>query len=163
PKRSAADPDFRPVVQARRSPMALSPRSQFSLQAQPPPVAIRFECICRFDARGSASLELSGELDRAGCELFEARLAEAQRASVLVTLDMRRLTFMDVGGYAILAWAAGNSRRDGKLVLTGCGGQVSRLLDLVGLPERVEISPAFSKADAVPPATRLESEAPIGA
>lgn len=63
------------------------------------------------------------------------------RASAVVTLDLRRLTFMDSAGYAALAMAARNSGPDARLVLTGCRGQVRRLLDLVGLPEKVEIRP----------------------
>ncbi|HEX5592287.1 MAG TPA: STAS domain-containing protein [Solirubrobacterales bacterium] len=103
------------------------------------PAAIRFECDCKLDARGSAFLELSGELDRAVCGEFEARLAEAQRASSDVALDLRRLTFMDGAGYTVLARAAEASMPETKIFLTGCAGQVSRLLNLVGLPEKVEI------------------------
>ncbi|HET9197271.1 MAG TPA: STAS domain-containing protein [Solirubrobacterales bacterium] len=82
---------------------------------------------------------MSGELDRAVCCEFEARLAEAVRASATATLDLRRLTFMDSAGYAVLVAAARTSRPEARLVLTGCRGQVRRLLDLVGLPEKVEV------------------------
>lgn len=146
--------------------MSLSPNLKFLVEAQPPSAAIRFECVCKLDARGSASLELSGELDPAVCDQFEARLAEAQRASAVVTLDLRRLTFMDGAGYAVLVRAARPSRPEAKMILTGCTGQVSRLLNLVGLPEGVEMqgSPKPSAVGAVAesPATS-RSEAAIGA
>ena len=123
----------------RRSSMSLSPHRRSLVNEPPPPAAIRFECNYGLDARGSATLELSGELDAAVCGDFESRLAEAQRASGVVTVDMRNLTFMDSAGYAVLVWAARASRPDAKLILTGCAGQVSRLLCLVGLPEKVEM------------------------
>lgn len=119
--------------------MSLSPHLWFPVETQPPAAAIRFECVCKVNARGSASLELSGELDRSVCDQFETRLAEAQRASAIVTLDLRRLTFMDGAGYAVLVRAARPSKPETKMILTGCAGQVSRLLNLVGLPERVEM------------------------
>ena len=88
---------------------------------------------------------MSGELDRAVCPEFEERLAEAMRASGTVTLDLRRLSFMDSAGYAVLVRAARAARPEAKLILTGCAGQVSRLLSLVGLPEKVKM-----KASPVP-------------
>lgn len=102
-----------------------------------PATPVGFECGYQLDSWGSASLELRGELDRAGCEEFEARLAEAQRASTVVNLDLSRLTFMDSAGYAVLYRAARDSRPEAKLLLTGCCGQVDRLLGLLGLPEKV--------------------------
>lgn len=147
--------------------MSLSPRPRFAVEKLPPRVALRFECKCKLDASGPASLELSGELDRAACPEFERRLAEAQRASATVTLDLRRLTFMDSAGYATLVWAARALPPEGKLLLTGCAGQVGRLLDLLGLPEKVEmqappISPALGTA-AGSSATSPGSEAAVGA
>ena len=122
--------------------MSLSPHLRPPVKEPPPPAAIRFECKCKLEATGSACLELSGELDHADCGVFETRLAEAMRASATATLDLRRLTFMDSAGYAVLVAAARASRAEGRLILTGCRGQVSRLLDLVGLPEKVEIQEA---------------------
>lgn len=122
--------------------MSLSPHSSPPVEAPPPPAAIRFECACKLDAQGSAFLELSGELDGAVCREFETQLAEAMRASATVTLDLRRLIFMDSAGYAVLVAAARASRPQARLILTGCRGQVSRLLGLVGLPEKVEIQEA---------------------
>lgn len=134
--------------------MSLSPHHRSPVEARPLSPAIRFECACELDARGSASLVLSGELDRAVSDEFESRLAEAQRASAGVTLDLRRLTFMDSSGYAVIDRAARASTPEAKIVLSGCSGQVSRLLDLVGLPERVEMPR---------PAKPSRSEASIGA
>ncbi|HEX6205482.1 MAG TPA: STAS domain-containing protein [Solirubrobacterales bacterium] len=137
--------------------MSLSPRPNSPFEAPAPPDAIRFECRCKLDARGAATLELSGELDRAVCGEFEKRLVEAQRASTVVILDLRRLTFMDSAGYAALVFAAQDSRPEAKLILTGCAGQVSRLLSLVGLPEKVDFQgPPI-------PATVLGAEAAVGA
>lgn len=137
--------------------MSLSPRPKSPFEAPAPPDAIRFECMCRLDARGVATLELSGELDRAVCGEFEKRLVEAQRASTVVILDLRRLTFMDSAGYAALVFAAQDSKPEARLILTGCAGQVSRLLSLVGLPEKVD----FQKPPI--PATPLGPEAAVGA
>lgn len=144
--------------------MSLSSRSGSQAESRGSADAIRFECACKLDGRGSASLELSGELDRAVCEELEARLAEAQRASAVVTLDLRRLTFMDGGGYGVLVWAAQDARPEAKLVLAGCSGQVRRLLDLIGLPEKVEFAGhSMPSADAaVLSATPLGSGAAIG-
>lgn len=146
--------------------MSLSPHLRFPVKELPPPAAIRFECRCKLDASRSASLELSGELDRAACHEFEGRLAEAQRASDIVTLDLRRLTFMDSAGYAALVWAARASRPEAKLILTGCAGQVSRLLNLVGLPEKVEVQgppmPSAMGTAADTSATSPGPEAAVG-
>lgn len=147
--------------------MSLSSHRRSPVKEPPPPAPVRFECTCRLDARGTASLELSGELDGAVCSQFEKRLAEAQRASAVVTLDLRRLTFMDSAGYAALVWAARASRPEAKLILTGCAGQVSRLLSLVGLPEKVEMqeSPVSVAVDTVADssATSSGSGASVGA
>lgn len=147
--------------------MSLSPHPRSPVEARPPLAAVRFECASKLDAQGSASLELSGELDGAVCREFETQLAEAQRASAVVTLDLRRLTFMDSAGYAVLVVAARNSRSDARLILTGCRGQVSRLLNLVGLPEKVEIqerpTPSVFGVDAKDSATGTGSGASIGA
>lgn len=119
--------------------MSPLPHLRSVVETPAPAAAIRFECTCKLDAWGSASLELSGELDHAVCGEFEARLAEAQRDAAVVTLDLYRLTFMDSAGYAVLVRAARASRPEAKLILAGCGGQVSRLLNLLGLPAKVEI------------------------
>ena len=119
--------------------MSISSHPSSTTKPSAPVASAGFECRCRFDGRGQASLELNGELDRAVCEEFEARLEEAQRASTVVTLDLSRLTFMDSAGYAVLFWAARDSRPKAKLLLAGCGGQVRRLLSLVGLPEKVTL------------------------
>ncbi len=64
---------------------------------------------------------------------------------------------MDSAGYATLVWAAQASTPGAKLILTGCAGQVSRLLSLVGLPEKVDFQgPPI-------PATPLGPEAAVGA
>ncbi|HEY6729529.1 MAG TPA: STAS domain-containing protein [Solirubrobacterales bacterium] len=137
--------------------MFVSPHPRSAIKEPPLPAAVRFECKCKLDACGSATLELSGELDRAVCSEFEKRLAEVQRAATFVTLDLRRLTFIDSAGYAALVFAARDSKPEAKLVLAGCVGQVSRLLNLLGLPEKVEFQ-------GLPiPATPLESEASVGA
>lgn len=147
--------------------MSLSPHPRSPVKEPPSPAALRFECSGKLDAWGSASLELSGELDRAVCSEFELQLAEAQRTSAIVTLDMRRLTFMDSAGFAALVWAARASRPEAKLILTGCTGQVSRLLRIVGLPEKVEMvgSPLPSGVGAIADssATSPESGAAVGA
>lgn len=147
--------------------MSLSPRPRFPVKEPPPLAAVRFECACKLDARGSAFLELSGELDGAVCREFETRLAEAMRASATVTLDLRRLTFMDSAGYAVLVAAARTSRPEARLILAGCGGQVDRLLNLLGLPEKVEMQrppmPSAVVTAADSSATSPGTEASVGA
>lgn len=147
--------------------MSVSSHPSSPVREPPPPAGIRFECKRKLGASGSASLELSGELDRAVCSEFEAQLAEAQRASAIVTLDLRRLTFMDSAGFAALVWAARASSPEAKLILTGCAGQVTRLLNLVGLPEKVEMqtspTPFAVGTVAESSATSPGSEASVGA
>jgi anti-anti-sigma regulatory factor len=74
---------------------------------------------------------------------------------------------MDSAGYAVLVAAARTSRPEARLILTGCRGQVSRLLDLVGLPEKVEIQeqpiPSDLGAGANASATGTGSEASVAA
>lgn len=110
---------------------------------------------------------LSGELDLAGCRLFESRLAEAQRASEVVNLDLSRLAFMDTAGYAVLFEAARRtSEPESRLVLVGCNGQVKRLLDLVGLPEKIEFghdpTSTIRGSDLIAEAIPSGSEAAVG-
>jgi anti-sigma B factor antagonist len=113
------------------------------------------------DARGSTTLELAGELDPAACVEFGSRLAEELRDSRVLTLDLCRLTFMDSAGYAVLLEAARAARPDAELILTGCGGQVMRLLDLIGLPPKVELHPhavpALARGVATPSQLGLEA------
>jgi anti-anti-sigma factor len=147
--------------------MSLSPHPRSPDKEPPSPAVIRFECSCKLDSRGSAFLELSGELDGAVCREFEARLAEAMRASATVTLDLRRLIFMDSAGYAVLVRAARASKPEARLILAGCGEQVGRLLSLVGLPEQVEMQaapiPSAAGAVADPSAASPGSGAAVGA
>jgi anti-sigma B factor antagonist len=93
-------------------------------------------------ADGSARVALSGELDIATAPEFDRALSAAQVRARSVTLDLRRLTFMDCRGLSVLVAAAARARASGDHfeVLRG-PPSVDRLLTLTGFDGGLEISP----------------------
>jgi hypothetical protein len=75
--------------------------------AAPPP----FRCARNADGFGSASVQLSGELDLATAPQVEQTVREAR----LVVLDLRELTFMDCAGMRVIVNAAERPRPDPRL------------------------------------------------
>jgi anti-sigma B factor antagonist len=84
-------------------------------------------------------IALKGEFDLTGVELFKAAVAQVTPAESLV-LDMRDLSFIDSSGLGCLVdvYRRAESER-WSLVLTSPQRQVTTILRLTGLEERLEI------------------------
>jgi len=92
------------------------------------------------DARG-AVLTLSGELDLSSAPELEQAISEAKPDSGRRLLfDLSTLGFMDSTGVSVLIAAKQDADAGGWLVaVRRPNGQVRRLLELVGLLERLEV------------------------
>ena len=100
-----------------------------------------FACV-RVDAGdGSARLALSGELDVATTAELDRALRDAQQRADLVTLDLRRLTFMDCQGLAVLISAATRARESGDRFRVVRGPPcIDRLFELAGADRCLEFA-----------------------
>lgn len=117
----------RAVLAAAPAPDSLAPES--------------FRCVLQHSGRDAAWLTLSGELDLAAAPFFAPRLEYALAGARLVIVDLRRLTFMDSAGLAVIVTGHRRARRSGRrLVLIRGLGQVDRLLQITGLSARLEIT-----------------------
>jgi anti-sigma B factor antagonist len=112
----------------------------------PPPVLGRgglprhFHCSRRAEGGGVIRILLAGELDLAATPYLGTALDGAQDDSDRVMLDLRALTLIDCAGLALLYGAGERARREGStLTLKNSRGQVSRLLDLLGVPDDVTV------------------------
>ena len=93
--------------------------------------------------RTADGVRLGGELDLDNCGLVEtvvARAAEDANAGgdlvrdAALVVDLSELGFMDVAGYRALRSGTEQWReRGGTILLTGAGGAVRRVLELVGV------------------------------
>jgi anti-sigma B factor antagonist len=94
----------------------------------------------RADVRGSV-LALSGELDLSSAPELEQAMSEAKpEPGRRLLLDLAGLTFMDSTGVSVLIRPKQDADANGWLIaLRSPTGQVRRLLELVGLLERLEI------------------------
>ncbi len=92
------------------------------------------------DVRGSV-LALSGELDLSSAPELEQAMSEAKpEPGRRLLLDLAGLSFMDSTGVSVLVRAKQDADANGWLIaLRSPTGQVRRLLELVGLLERLEI------------------------
>jgi anti-sigma B factor antagonist len=98
------------------------------------------------------TLQIQGEIDLANAELLtgvlENQLAVQQRH---VRLDMSRLTFLDCTGLRVIVDAHNKFLvAGGKLVLTGIGCRIARLLDITRLDETLFIADDFLDSDHPP-------------
>lgn len=86
-------------------------------------------------------LRLDGELDLHSVRGMSAALSEAVGDTTHEpVVDLSRVSFMDSGALAVLAKAAEQLRRQGRvLALVLPDGPVSDLLDLTGLRDRFEV------------------------
>ena len=85
-------------------------------------------------------LTLRGELDLATAPELEARLGELQAEGRSVLMDLSQLGFMDSTGVSVLISAKRDADANGWLIsVRHPNGQVRRLLELVGLLERLEV------------------------
>lgn len=80
----------------------------------------------------------AGELDLATADVLETEVAELfERGVTAVTVDLRRLTFMDSSGLRLLIRLDERARTDGcAFALRDGEGPVRRLLELTRLQER---------------------------
>jgi anti-anti-sigma factor len=95
-------------------------------------------------------LELSGELDLASAPLVEEQLSTIEQGRIIV-LDLRRLTFMDSTGVALIVRAGRRAHeRRGRLVVVRGPRQVQRILMLTRVDEHLEvvIDPTDIRAEA---------------
>ena len=86
-------------------------------------------------------LTLSGELDLSTATGFDRALRGAQANANRVTLDLRRLEFMDCRGMHVVEAAAARARESGgRLVIVGGPPQVQRLFALTGTRPRLDFA-----------------------
>jgi anti-sigma B factor antagonist len=89
-----------------------------------------------------AVLTLSGELDLSSAPELEQAIREAKPAESgrRLLFDLSSLGFMDSTGVSVLIASKQNADADGWLIaIRRPNGQVRRLLELVGLLERLEV------------------------
>jgi anti-sigma B factor antagonist len=93
------------------------------------------------ERRGSAHhVAPSGELDIATAELLERALLDAERTDAdTIVLDLSGLDFIDSTGLRVVIAASERSGADGRLGVIAGAPAVERLLDLVGLRERLPL------------------------
>lgn len=84
-------------------------------------------------------LSISGELDLAAASVFEVALEGALTSGAgRIVLDVGSLEFIDSTGLSALVRAQQRAERSGRqLGLINPGAQVSRLLELTGLADRL--------------------------
>jgi anti-sigma B factor antagonist len=98
-----------------------------------------FACVCHDAGDGTTGLAVSGELDLATAAELDQALRSAQQRSRVVTLDLRRLTFMDCTGLSVVLAAATRARERGdRFRLLRGPGPVERLFALTGTDCRLE-------------------------
>jgi anti-anti-sigma factor len=89
------------------------------------------------DQTGRTRLGLVGELDIAGADQLQSRLEAIAQRGDAVTLDLRRLQFIDSSGLGEIIRAVSEARRDGRdLELDSTlSPQVRQLVDLLELQD----------------------------
>ena len=100
-------------------------------------------CLSDENDDGTACFALSGELDLATAPELDQVLRTAQQNAQLVTVDLRRLSFMDCRGLAVTVAAAmrAGAAGSGFRVVRG-PPHVHRLFTLTEADRRVAITPA---------------------
>jgi anti-sigma B factor antagonist len=117
-----------------------------------------FACALHHSGRDAVWVRVSGELDLAGAPELERGLDNGLTGARLAVVDLRQLTFMDAAGIHVIVEAHDRAVRTGRrLVLIRGHAQVTRLLDLTGLTNRldaVDLTPLVARRHAaVSPAT----------
>lgn len=91
------------------------------------------------DERGVV-ISVSGELDLATSPVLDAALIRAGAAAERVTLDLRKVSFMDSTGLSVLVKAQRHATEsDQPLVVMTGNDQVLRLLNLTGVADRLTL------------------------
>jgi len=87
--------------------------------------------ITRSHTSGGSCVSMTGELDLASAAAAHDALRDVEQAGAYVTLDLRRLAFIDAMGLAVVIDADARARRAGRrLVVRVRPGVVSRLFEL---------------------------------
>jgi anti-anti-sigma factor len=93
----------------------------------------RFGCLSHAADNGDMNVAVSGELDVATAHELDRALRKAQADGAPVTLDLRRLEFMDCRGMSVVIAAAARARAVGERFLIVRGPpNVDRLFELTG-------------------------------
>lgn len=109
----------------------------FGAETTAPPALV---CLRDESDDGTIRFALSGELDIATVTEFDEALRTAQQRAELVTLDLRRLHFMDCRGLAVIAAAARRAGEDGGRFRVVRGPpQVHRLFTLTEIDRQIEM------------------------
>lgn len=106
-----------------------------------------FLCGWTDDGPGSATVHVAGELDLATVGILARVLAHAQLHAPRVTLDLRRLDFMDASGMHLIVDASRRaSALDGELTVLRGPAAVHRTLTLTHATDVLHIvdSPALN-------------------
>ena len=100
---------------------------------------------------GAIRFAISGELDIATAPELDQALRTAQQSAQLVTVDLRRLSFMDCRGLAVILAAAKRAGASGaKFRVVRGPPQVHRLFTLTAADQRVAIARAGRTDERVP-------------
>jgi anti-anti-sigma factor len=100
-----------------------------------------FSCLRTDAGPEEARLTLLGELDLSTAAELDRALRGAQATVKRLTLDLRRLEFMDCRGMRVVEAAAVRARESGGLlVIVGGPPQVHRLFTLTGTRPRLELA-----------------------
>jgi anti-sigma B factor antagonist len=102
---------------------------------------VHFSCVRIDGGDDDVRLTVFGEIDLATAEELARELCRAQTDARTVTLDLRRLLFMDCSGLAVLAAAADRASAGGDRFRVVRGPPVvDRLFTLTGLEHRFEMT-----------------------
>ena len=124
------------------------PGPERSLETPPARVPDGFDCVVHSTGRAAAWLRLTGELDLVAAPRLKACLDDALASAWLVVVDLRALTFIDGSGVVAILAADERARRSGRrLVLVHEPAQVTRLIDLAVVDDRLEITDLTSVLD----------------
>ena len=100
-----------------------------------------FACVRIDGGDDHVRLTVFGEIDLATADKLARELSEAQADARTVTLDLRRLRFIDCSGLAVLAAAADRANAGGGRFRVVRGPPaVDRLFTLTGLEHRFEMT-----------------------
>src|SRR3954463_8924875 len=93
------------------------------------------------DRSDGIHVELTGELDISSASTVESRLIEIeQREPERLTLDLRRVNFIDSTGLSMIINAAGRAKKAGRrLTIVSGEGVPRRILRTVGLEDRLDV------------------------
>jgi anti-sigma B factor antagonist len=115
---------------------AVTPQSPTRTGAVPEQI----ECQVRFSGRGAAWIRACDELCLAGAQQFAQSVERALAGSLVVIVDLRRLTTIDSTCLNVLVDADALARRGGRrLVVVRGPAPIDRLFNLCGLSDRLRI------------------------